>query len=227
MSKLLASLGIIAFMFFACKAETSETAQESKSVQVANKTEAVNQTKVETRKPIWVKRDSTTPPPKPRPYSVSTSRPSSEIKKDYPYDIDFKKADGSVVKSNEVLKTNGKPTVLAFWLTTCVPCRYELAEIEKKYAGWKEKADFNFYAISTDFPKNYEKFVERVNEMNWPWEAYNDVNREFMHVMPGELNGLPQTFILDKDGKIVYHHRKYSFGDEDELFAKLVELNGR
>ena len=55
----------------------------------------------------------------------------------------------------------------------------------------------------------------------------NDMNREFRRIMPGELNGLPQTFIIDKNGEIAYHKRKYRAGDEDALFAKIKELNGK
>jgi len=43
-------------------------------------------------------------------------------------------------------------------------------------------------------------------------------------VMPGALNGLPQTFIFDKNGEIAYHKRKYRGGDEKKLFAKVKEL---
>jgi cytochrome c biogenesis protein CcmG/thiol:disulfide interchange protein DsbE len=225
----LLQLLFVGIVFTACELEPS-TAEgftqeaDSKEVQEAS---ALPAPKSEEKKvkPIWVKRDTTKPPTRRSNYMVSTSRSAKDIKSEYPYDIDLKKADGSIVRSDKALAQNGKPTVLAFWLTTCVPCRYELGEIQKKFAGWKEQADFNFYAISTDFPKNYEKFVERVEEMNWPWEAYNDVNREFMEIMPGRLNGLPQTFILDTEGNIVYHTRKYRFGDEDALFAKLMELN--
>ena len=63
-----------------------------------------------------------------------------------------------------------------------------------------------------------------VNENDWPWQAANDVNREFRQIMPGKLNGLPQTFVLDKNGQIAYHKRKYRSGDEDVLFAKVKEL---
>jgi peroxiredoxin len=133
-------------------------------------------------------------------------------------------ADGKVLNSSEILKSNGKPTVVLFWLTTCVPCRYEMKAIHEKYEGWTEEADFNLIAISTDFQKNYESFVKKVNESGWKWDTYNDVNREFRHVLPGELNGLPQTFIFDKNGEIVYHKRKYRSGDEDALFEKVKSI---
>ena len=161
----------------------------------------------------------------PRNYIVENTRQAKDIDGVYPYDIDFKLADGKVVKSSEILAKNGKPTVLMFWLTTCVPCRYEMKAVSEKYAGWKEEEDFNLYAISTDFAKNYESFVRMVNKNDWPWESVNDMNREFRRIMPGELNGLPQTFIIDKNGEIAYHKRKYRAGDEDALFAKIKELN--
>lgn len=154
----------------------------------------------------------------------SRARPKQQIQQNYPYDIPLKTAAGKEMRSDDVLATNGKPTVLMFWLTTCTPCRFEMEAIKGKYANWQEQADFNMYAISTDFDRNYDAFVKMVNENGWQWETYNDVNREFRNVMPGELNGLPQTFVLDKNGKIVYHKRKWRPGDEDVLFAKVKEL---
>jgi hypothetical protein len=43
-------------------------------------------------------------------------------------------------------------------------------------------------------------------------------------VMPGELNGLPQSFVLDKNGNVVMHKRKYSTGDEDQLYEQVKTL---
>jgi len=156
--------------------------------------------------------------------STSNTRPKSQINQAYPYDIDLKKADGSIVNSSEVLAKNGKPTMVLFWLTTCFPCKMELAAVQKKYASWKEQADFNMVVISTDFSKNYPRFVDMVNKSGWEWETYNDVNREFRNVIPGQLNGLPQSFVFNADGEIVYHKRKYSTGDEDKLFGEVLKL---
>lgn len=154
---------------------------------------------------------------------VEKSRPAAEIQSEYPYDIPLRTADGEVLNSAQVLKRNGKPTVLLFWLTTCIPCRYELEAIRQKFEDWRRRAAFNFYAISTDFEKNFPQFVKRVREEQWPFEAYHDMHREFRQIMPGALNGLPQVFLLDAEGNIVYHKRKYRSGDEDLLFAKILE----
>ena len=174
--------------------------------------------------PAKIKRD-TTPTPKPTVANrkrsnviVDTSRPKNEIATKFPFDIAMTTGDQSEVNSETIFKPNGKPTVLLFWLTTCYPCRIEMTAIKKVYPQWQKEADFNLYAVSTDFQKNYTNFLTYVKKADWPWEAVHDTNREFRKVLPGALNGLPQTFIFDKNGEIVYHKRKYSTGDEHRLF---------
>ncbi|MBI5916438.1 MAG: peroxiredoxin family protein [Bacteroidetes bacterium] len=155
---------------------------------------------------------------------VETARPAHQISATFPYDIALRTAAGDTLNSATVFAKNGKPTVLMFWLTTCGPCRLELKAISEKYETWQQEAGFNLYAISTDFPKNYGQFVSRVHDARWPFPAYHDLNREFRLVMLGELNGLPQVFVLDKNGNIAYHTRKYVPGDEDKLFEEVKKL---
>jgi cytochrome c biogenesis protein CcmG/thiol:disulfide interchange protein DsbE len=168
-----------------------------------------------------------TPTPAPsRNYYMDNARPANQIKAAYPYDIPLRNAQGDTLNSASVFANNGKPTVVMFWLTTCGPCRMELKAINEKFEGWKQQADFNLYAVSTDWEKNYPAFVSRVQEAKWPFPAYHDLNREFHLIMPGALNGLPQVFVLDKAGNIAYHTRKYMPGDEDKLFEEIKKLAG-
>lgn len=153
-----------------------------------------------------------------------TSRPSNQINKVFPYDIQLSDADGNTINSSNLLGKNNKATVLLFWLTTCGPCRMELKAISSKFKEWKKEKDFEFYAISMDFPERNEQFRKRVKESNWPFAAYNDANGEFRYVMEGGLNGLPQVFLLDKKGQVIYHHRKYRPGDEDKLFEAIKKI---
>lgn len=155
---------------------------------------------------------------------TESGRRPNQIQQHYPYDISLRNALNDTLLSSKAFEKNGKPTVLMFWLTTCAPCKMELKAVANKYSQWQAEKDFNLYAISIDFPKNAEQFVKRVEEANWPFPAYHDFNREFQAVMPGNLNGLPQTFVLDKDGNIVYHSRKFIPGDEDKLFEAIQKL---
>lgn len=148
---------------------------------------------------------------------------AQEYEKEYPYDVRLINLEGDTTRSNEVFAKNGKPTVLLFWLTTCVPCKYEIKAIMKNYEEWTQKADFNFYAIALDFPKYQPDFFEEAP--SFPFESYLDFNRGFQRVMPNGINGTPQTFVLNGDGEITYHKRKYSMGDEDKLFEEIMILH--
>ena len=165
-----------------------------------------------------------TTPPRRSNVIVSTARPKNKINSNFPFDISMTNAKKEIFNSEKSLANNGKPTVVLFWLTTCYPCRMEMNAIKEVYPDWKKEADFNLVAISTDFKKNYKNFITRVEKEQWPWKTFHDTNREFRLVMPGALNGLPQTFIFDKNGEIAYHKRKYTTGDEMKLFEKVKEL---
>jgi cytochrome c biogenesis protein CcmG/thiol:disulfide interchange protein DsbE len=151
-------------------------------------------------------------------FIVETARPADKIKKEFPYDIQLRDADGKLLNSETVFKKNKKATVLLFWMSTCWPCRMELKAISEKFSQWKQKTNFEFYAISLDFADRVEQFNTKVKESNWPFPAYHDFNGEFRSVMDGGLNGLPQLFLLNKKGQVIYHTRKYTPGDEDKLF---------
>lgn len=160
----------------------------------------------------------------PQGYYIETARASQFIQKSFPFDIDLRDTAGYIKKSDKLLPTKGKPLIVLFWLTTCPPCRLELEAIQREYDTWQREAPFRLIAISTDFSDNYPKFRERVREGHWQFEAYHDLNREFMYVMQGGLNGLPQLFIFNEFGEVIYHKRRYNIGDEKELFEKIKSL---
>lgn len=204
-------------LLFACTPGTSSEVEVAKAagINTPATAEAPN-----------AKQDSIPPIRRPRTV-MDTSRPVSKMKTDFPFDIDVSTPTGEKRNSATAILTKGKPTILLFWLTTCYPCRMELAAIKKNYAAWQAETDFNLFAISTDFSVNYERFQTMVKKNEWPFPAFHDTNREFRKVMPGGLNGLPQVFVLNAEGEVVMHKRKYQSGDEHKLYAKVKELAGQ
>jgi hypothetical protein len=77
--------------------------------------------------------------------------------------------------------------------------------------------------MSEDQDKNFNAILERVRGEKWPFETYWDYNRNFGALMPGNLNGLPQTFIFDKNGKLTFSRRGYLPGYEATFFEKIKE----
>ncbi|MEO1259727.1 MAG: TlpA disulfide reductase family protein [Bacteroidota bacterium] len=158
-------------------------------------------------------------------YVKDTGRQPDKIESVFPYDIAIRTAENDTLNTEQIFKKNDRPTVLLFWLTTCAPCRAEMSAISKKYASWQAEKAFNMYAVSVDWPRNEQRFASMVKQHNWPFPAYHDINREFGKIMPGHLNGLPQVFVLNGEGEIVHHKRKYRPGDEDQLFEVVKNLD--
>lgn len=209
------------FSLMACKNEVSHQANEQNPEVVQ-----ANAQPVALPSSNKVKRDTIIPKtPRQSNIIIDQARPKSKINGVFPYDIDLKNIKGEVAKSSEIISDTDKPTVLLFWLTTCYPCRMELDAIKKVYKDWTSETDFNMVVISTDFQKNYQNFVDRVKEENWDWTTYHDTRREFRHVMPGGLNGLPQVFVIDSKGEIVYHKRRYYTGDEHKLYEAVKKAS--
>jgi len=144
----------------------------------------------------------------------------------YPFDLALTTPDSMEVSTRHVL-AGDQPTVIAFWLTTCVPCFAELGAYAQNFANWQQQADFRLIAVSIDFPERFHKFQQVAREKQWPFPVYWDRTRAFKEILPGTLNGLPQVFLFDKKGKLVWHHRKYMAGDEAELFEEIKKVAGK
>ncbi len=142
----------------------------------------------------------------------------------FPFNVTLVNADSTFSTTSKSLLRKGQVTVLAFWLTTCFPCQIELDVYAKKYPDWKQQADFRLVAVSTDFPMRFRQIGKRVKEKNYPFEVWWDQYRGFSQLLPGELNGLPQVFIFDKQGRLAWRHKGFQSGSEEEMFAKVLEL---
>jgi len=136
----------------------------------------------------------------------------------------FRPADSTQVDAAAILGKGKEPTVVAFWLTTCMPCQRELTAYTQLYPEWKKQAKFRLVAISTDFPQRFRRIEEIARQIGFPFEAYWDGHRRFRELLPGGLNGLPQVFLFDRDGQLVWHHKRYRPGDEQLLFDQILAL---
>lgn len=147
-------------------------------------------------------------------YAQTLEQPSTA----YPFDITLTAPADSSQHSTSALLSGEKPTVLAFWLTTCMPCMTELGAYAQNFAAWQQQTDFRLLAVSIDFPERFAKVRQVAHDKQWPFPVYWDGQRAFKNILPGGLNGLPQVFVFDKKGKLVWQHRKYTPGDEAAMF---------
>ena len=117
---------------------------------------------------------------------------------------------------------NGKITIFSFWATWCSPCKKELDAIAEIYPDWQEEYDVELVAITIDNARALAKVPGMVESKQWDYEILSDVKQELQRGL--NFNSVPQTFLLDKNGNIVYSHTGYVSGDEYELEDKIKAL---
>lgn len=116
------------------------------------------------------------------------------------------------------------PVVISFWATWCSPCKRELNTINDLYADWQEETGVNLVAVSIDDQKTKNSVPLYVNGKGWEYLVLMDPNSDFKRAMG--VNNVPHTFLLDKNGVIVYSHNNYAPGDEEKLYEEILKLKG-
>lgn len=109
----------------------------------------------------------------------------------------------SVLDGDEIEFSEFKDRVLFinFWATWCKPCVVEIPEIQKLYEELSNE-DIVFLVISNETEAVVRKFFDN-NDYTFPFyltEAY-----ELPNIF--QSRSIPTTFIIDKDGNIVFKHK--------------------
>ncbi|MFC1481791.1 TlpA family protein disulfide reductase [Candidatus Neomarinimicrobiota bacterium] len=118
------------------------------------------------------------------------------------------------------------PLVLSFFQTTCVPCKAEIAEFEKLDV---EFPAIPIYLIDLSEPKELvTEYIEKYDlKLRMLMDKYGVTGKKFGVVDENGLAHLPNSFIIDADGVVVYHHSGFKPGDEAIYREKLTDLNDK
>jgi len=135
--------------------------------------------------------------------------------------IDVKTLQGKTINIQD-LENDGNPMVISFWATWCKPCKKELNTIAEVYEDWQEETGVKLIAISIDDTRSLSKVAPYVNSSDWDYEVYLDSNSDLKRAMG--VSTVPHTFLINKEGKIVWNHKGYIDGDEEELYEQIQHL---
>lgn len=135
--------------------------------------------------------------------------------------VNLKTLDGQSVDLMDYLD-DAEITVLSFWATWCKPCQSELDNIADLYPDWQSEYDAQIIAITIDTQRALAKVGPLVNTKGWEYVILSDANNQMRNIL--NFQAIPQTYIVDATGKVLWSHTGYVPGNEFELEEKIAEI---
>jgi peroxiredoxin len=118
-------------------------------------------------------------------------------------------------KTFSMAKERGKVVVVNFWATWCPPCRVEMPRLETEvWDKYKGDSDFAMVAIArqqTD--AKIAGFAKQHPEFTYPL-AYDPQRKVYAKFADA---GIPRSYVVGKDGKIVFQSLGYAPGEVAKL----------
>mgnify|MGYP003662761708 FL=1 len=131
-------------------------------------------------------------------------------------DFTLKAMDGSNMRLEEL---RGQVVLINFWASWCGPCRQEMPILQKIHDRY-ESMGFTVLGVNVDEKQDKaRRIVERL-KVNFPLLLDTDqyVSEAF------DVNAMPFSVLVGRDGKINYIHRGYKPGDENLYVNRLKAL---
>ena len=132
--------------------------------------------------------------------------------------FDLKDLDGHVVSLSSL---RGKVVFLNIWATWCGPCREEMPSMEMLFNAFKNRKDFVMLAVSQD-RMGRDVVAQYVERNGYHFEILLDPDNQLEEAYG--ITGVPETFIIDRKGRIVAHHMGAFDWSRDEVREALEGL---
>lgn len=115
----------------------------------------------------------------------------------------------------------GKVVLLNFWATWCIPCQWEMPEMDKLYRTFKDRG---FVVLALSLDQGPQKVVEDfVRERSMTYPVLLDSKAEVARLYG--LPGVPGTFLVGSDGMLryaVFGPKEWFSEEAKELIASLL-----
>jgi len=116
----------------------------------------------------------------------------------------------------------GKVVVINFWASWCGPCRREVPEYEKVRQAFVDR-EVVFVGLTTEDPRYESERAKRfAREVNFGFRlGYADA--QIARTLMDGKRGIPQTLVIDLDGRVVGHWEGYAAGRSGDRLKQTIE----
>jgi DsbE subfamily thiol:disulfide oxidoreductase len=131
-------------------------------------------------------------------------------------DFALKSSTGENLRLSEY---RGDVVMINFWATWCGPCRQEMPLLDDLYNRY-ERVGFNLLGVNIDDDSNRAMDMIRELGVNFPvlFDAQKQVSKMY------EVDAMPVTVIVDREGTVRYVHQGYKPGYEQKYLDQVRSL---
>jgi thiol-disulfide isomerase/thioredoxin len=116
------------------------------------------------------------------------------------------------------LRTDGKPLLVNFWASTCIPCVKEMPDLERTWQQNRDRVDY----LGLQVAENAASGTAMLERTGVTYPTGRDVSGEVLRAFGGV--GLPRTVLVEPDGTIAYVHA--GLVTADQVQAAIDALDG-
>ncbi len=147
--------------------------------------------------------------------ATSLASSNSMIGKPAP-DFALKSSTGQNLRLSEY---RGEVVMINFWATWCGPCRQEMPLLDDLYNRY-ERVGFKLLGVNIDDDSRRAMDMMAELGVNFPvlFDATKDVSKLY------EVNAMPVTVILDREGNVRHVHQGYKPGYEEKYLNEVRAL---
>lgn len=106
----------------------------------------------------------------------------------------------------------GRPAIISFWATWCPPCRAELPSMNR---AWKELEKENIAMVAVNVGEDVDTVFEFTGDYPIDFDLLLDQDGSVTNRWP--VKGVPTTFVIDAEGRLVYQAVGGREWDDDGL----------
>ena len=147
---------------------------------------------------------------------AATSLASSGMEGQPAPDFALKSSTGENLRLSEY---RGDVVMINFWATWCGPCRQEMPLLDELYNRY-ERVGFNLLGVNID--DDSRRAMQMIDELGVDFPVLFDARKEVSKLY--EVEAMPVTVIVDREGTVRYVHHGYKPGYEEKYLDQVRSL---